>query len=489
MTMEQIKFLKDVIVDGNFTVAGTSTIENTEQILTKGALTVINSDNNQLETTLMGTVIRTGKQNTDGKYIDYGIIYDPISEAVRLGIGTYDDESNTFSFSKGDGNPITTRSLTAENNGQLIVWNHALKSIVSAGMTPKELQDGNTKTSLRTPENSVVVLTDSYDAASDTITYSVDVNMNNYYTSEDVDGIIDSKVNIIVNGTGTSSNGGGAVAEGAETTASGWASHAEGWETTASGNQAHSEGRNTTAEGVSAHAEGYNAVASGDDAHAEGRTTKASGISSHAEGHNAEASGEASHAEGFQTIANGTRSHAEGSESTTTGYAAHAEGNVSKAFGDFSHAEGASTTVYAEGRAAHAEGNWSEATGEASHAEGNYCKAVGNSSHAEGHHCETHKYASHAEGNSCIVYGESAHVEGYHTMSEHDHQHVCGKYNKPGYYAVIVGNGTADTRNNAYTLDWSGNAIYEGSVKCAALSLGNTSLTESQLNKLLSLIG
>ena len=46
------EFEKDVVVKGNLTVQGTSSAENVEQVLTKGALTVINSDNNNLSQTI-----------------------------------------------------------------------------------------------------------------------------------------------------------------------------------------------------------------------------------------------------------------------------------------------------------------------------------------------------------------------------------------------------------------------------------------------------
>ena len=127
--MSQIKFLSDVIIGGNLTIQGTSYTESAEQLLTKGALTVTNADNQALNTTLMGSVIRTGKTNASGDYIDYAIIYDPISETIRLGVGTYNTESNTFAFNPGEGKPLATRDLTEDDDGYLIMWdanNHCL---------------------------------------------------------------------------------------------------------------------------------------------------------------------------------------------------------------------------------------------------------------------------------------------------------------------------------------------------------------------------
>jgi hypothetical protein len=122
MEFKRIEFLKDVIVNGDLTVQGTSYSESAEQILTKGALTVINADNNDLDLTLMGTVIRTGKKDDNDNYIDYAIIYDPLNEAVRLGVGIYNTDENTFAFNEGEGQPVATRDLGEDDDGCLVMW-------------------------------------------------------------------------------------------------------------------------------------------------------------------------------------------------------------------------------------------------------------------------------------------------------------------------------------------------------------------------------
>ena len=106
------------------------------------------------------------------------------------------------------------------------------------------------------------------------------------------------------------------------------------------------------------------------------------------------------------------------------------------ALGNYSHAEGASTT----------------ASGTSSHAEGTGTTASGNLSHAEGEGTTASGYASHAEGCD--------------TKASSDYQHVQGQYNiedTENRYLHIVGNGSSDTeRSNAHTLDWNGNAWYQG---------------------------
>jgi len=224
----------------------------------------------------------------------------------------------------------------------------------------------------------------------------------------------------------------------------------------------------------------------GDDIPEEHRN-KATGMYAHVEGGEAYpedndyypniASGNASHAEGSGTTASGDYSHAEGSNSTASGIYSHAEGSYSIASGNYSHAEGSGTT--ASGFYSHAEGSNSTASGSASHAEGSDSIASGDASHAEGWYTTASGNYSHAEGN--------------YTIANHQAQHVFGEYNiedpstntiyRRGTYVEIVGNGTGNTRSNARTLDWSGNMWLAGS-----LSLGNTTITEAQLQSLLALL-
>jgi hypothetical protein len=116
---------------------------------------------------------------------------------------------------------------------------------------------------------------------------------------------------------------------------------------------------------------------------------------------------------------------------------------------------------------------------------------IGSYSHAEGINATSSGTASHAEGSNTIASGDYSHAEGYYTVTDRAIQNVIGKYNvvdtalrytdthKPvsttvisskrhrycGDYSYIVGNGTSDTaRSNAHTLDWNGNAWYQGEV-------------------------
>ena len=174
------------------------------------------------------------------------------------------------------------------------------------------------------------------------------------------------------------------------------------------GDNSHAEGFNTTASGPYSHAEGLNTTASGPHSHAEGRDTTASNISSHAEGYQTTASGVAAHTEGLNTTAFGPYSHAEGWDTTASDAAAHTEGFKTTAFGIYSH----------------------------------------------------------AEGNITIAESQSQHVQGEYNIIDTE-----GTPTTRGKYAHIVGNGTAeDACSNAHTLDWQGNAWYQGDVYVGSTS-------------------
>lgn len=154
------------------------------------------------------------------------------------------------------------------------------------------------------------------------------------------------------------------------------------------------------------------------------------------------ASGSYSHAEGDSTTSGGDYSHAEGGGTTSSGIYSHAEGLGTTSSGDYSHAEGVSTT---------SSGIYSHAEGSSTIASGSY---------------------SHAEGSSTIASGIGSHAEGTATKASSKNQHVQGKFNiedTEDKYAHIVGNGIDARRSNAHTLDWDGNAWYQGTVEGTAM--------------------
>jgi hypothetical protein len=159
----------------------------------------------------------------------------------------------------------------------------------------------------------------------------------------------------------------------------------------------------------------------------------------------------------------------------------------------------AESDTYVMGQYAFAEGNRTKSSGNYSHSEGYGSEASGTYSHSEGIATKAQGFASHAEGNSTVSSGSYAHSEGFQTLSngKSSHteghctvstasssnnaigQHVQGRFNledTDGVYAHIVGNGkgnnntTYDYRSNAHTVDWSGNAWYQGDIYIGSTS-------------------
>ena len=166
--------------------------------------------------------------------------------------------------------------------------------------------------------------------------------------------------------------------------------------------------------------------------------------------------------------------HDEEYETVKAGHNAEAfNSDKNIAVGANSHAEGEETV--ARGGASHAEGMYTYANSGNSHAEGYFSVANGMASHAEGMSTIAEGPVSHAEGSDSIANGRASHAEGAHTIASGENQHVQGIYNiedTEGKYAHIVGNGSSyhngvtdvENRSNAHTLDWDGNAWFQGNV-------------------------
>lgn len=109
-------------VTGNLNVLG-KTIESVlEKLNVKDAVIVTNADGSTL-TVLSGFATRTGSDTT------YGIMYDPASDSVKLGIVTA-DENGAYRFADGDGSPVATRADSADMaDGKVVTWNAAKKRI------------------------------------------------------------------------------------------------------------------------------------------------------------------------------------------------------------------------------------------------------------------------------------------------------------------------------------------------------------------------
>ena len=92
----------------------------------------------------------------------------------------------------------------------------------------------------------------------------------------------------------------------------------------------------------------------------------------------------------------------------------------------------------------------------------------GNRATCEGYDTKASGNYSHAEGRETQAVGECTHAEGRGTIANSIYQHVEGKYNvadNESKYIHIIGNGIdANNRNNAFAIDWEGNAEVSGRV-------------------------
>lgn len=112
-------------VQGNLNVAGTTVTQDTETLLVKDNIVVTNS-NKVVLLSLSGLAINKNANQT------YGIMYDPATDSVKLGLGSI-DETGKFTFSE-NGNPVAVRadsSLLVD--GHLIKWDATNNRFVDSG--------------------------------------------------------------------------------------------------------------------------------------------------------------------------------------------------------------------------------------------------------------------------------------------------------------------------------------------------------------------
>lgn len=117
-------------VQGNLNVAGTTVTKDTETLLVKDNIVVTNSDKAEL-LNLSGLAINKNANQT------YGIMYDPTTDSVKLGLGSI-DETGKFTFSE-NGNPVAVRadsSLLVD--GHLIKWDATNNRFVDSGKSAED---------------------------------------------------------------------------------------------------------------------------------------------------------------------------------------------------------------------------------------------------------------------------------------------------------------------------------------------------------------
>ena len=117
----------DVTIQGDLTVAGTTTTEKEKQLLVEDNVIATNANKVDLKALLSGLAIN---KNADATY---GIMYDPADDTVKFGEGTLDAD-NKFVFKTGEGKPLAVRANSADfTDAHLVKWDAASMSFVDAG--------------------------------------------------------------------------------------------------------------------------------------------------------------------------------------------------------------------------------------------------------------------------------------------------------------------------------------------------------------------
>lgn len=122
----------NLVVQGDLTVQGTTITEEHETLNVVDNLIVTNSEGASL-TDLSGVAIKKNETDT------YGVLYDPVSDSVKLGLGTIDAEGD-FAFNPGEGKPVTIRDDSANlTDGHLLEWDSTENKVVDGGAKPTAL--------------------------------------------------------------------------------------------------------------------------------------------------------------------------------------------------------------------------------------------------------------------------------------------------------------------------------------------------------------
>lgn len=118
----------NVTIQGDLTVAGTTTTEKEKQLLVEANVIATNANKQPLGALLSGLAINKNADDT------YGLMYDPLVDAVKFGQGTL-DANNKFVFSANEGHPIAIRDDSDKfTDGHFVKWQASSNSFVDAGV-------------------------------------------------------------------------------------------------------------------------------------------------------------------------------------------------------------------------------------------------------------------------------------------------------------------------------------------------------------------
>ena len=127
----------NIQIQGDLTVNGTTTSEDHQTLLVQDNIIVTNSDGVAISG-LSGMAIRINSTSA------FGIVYDPSVQELKAGLGTLSAE-NEFTFSSGEGYPITLRDSDGDLvDGNVVMWDNVGKRLTDSGIVANliALQNG-----------------------------------------------------------------------------------------------------------------------------------------------------------------------------------------------------------------------------------------------------------------------------------------------------------------------------------------------------------
>lgn len=127
----------NIQIQGDLTVSGTTTSEDHQTLMVQDNIIVTNSDGVAISG-LSGVAIRINSTSA------FGIVYDPSVQELKAGLGTLSAE-NEFTFSSGEGYPITLRDSDGDLvDGNVVIWDNIGKRLTDSGIVANliALQNG-----------------------------------------------------------------------------------------------------------------------------------------------------------------------------------------------------------------------------------------------------------------------------------------------------------------------------------------------------------
>jgi len=124
----------DLTVQGDLKVNGTTTTVDTETLQVKDNIIVTNSEKKDL-IDLSGLAINVNNSNT------FGIMYDPTTNTVDLGLGSI-DTNGKFTYNENEGLPLVIRDLNDTfTQDHLISWSTDKNKVVDSGIEKSKVKD------------------------------------------------------------------------------------------------------------------------------------------------------------------------------------------------------------------------------------------------------------------------------------------------------------------------------------------------------------